>query len=139
MLDASFIAKILLEEEGSEKARRLLRDWILRDEGLVTVDLAFSEVLNALWKHAAVLGDLEPGEALEAAKDLTRVWRLLDVSMAAGLAVEALRLALEEGITAYDALYLALALKRRTSLATFDTRLAETARKRGVPVYGLEE
>jgi len=39
-------------------------------------------------------------------------------------------------LTAYDAGYLELALRQASALATFDRKLAEAARKSGVPVFG---
>jgi predicted nucleic acid-binding protein len=44
------------------------------------------------------------------------------------------RLALAHGLSAYDALYLDLALVRRCPLATADVRLAAAARRAGVEV-----
>lgn len=44
------------------------------------------------------------------------------------------RLALAHGLSAYDALYLDLALARRCPLATADVRLAVAARRAGVEV-----
>ena len=44
------------------------------------------------------------------------------------------RLALAHGLSAYDAMYLDLALARRCPLATSDIRLAAAARKAGVEV-----
>lgn len=40
------------------------------------------------------------------------------------------------GLTAYDATYLELALRRAAVLATFDRKLAEAARSAGVRVFG---
>ncbi len=42
------------------------------------------------------------------------------------------RLAIESGLSAYDAEYLHLALERGASLLTFDQQLADAARRRGV-------
>ena len=39
-------------------------------------------------------------------------------------------------LTTYDATYLELALRTRSTLATFDRKLAEAARAAGVPVFG---
>jgi predicted nucleic acid-binding protein len=39
-------------------------------------------------------------------------------------------------LTAYDATYLELALRRSAPLATFDRKLAEAARQAGVRVFG---
>ncbi len=134
VLDASFLAKVVLEEEGSAEARRLLRGWLEAGEPLHTVDLAYAELVNVLWKHAAKIGDLEAEQALEALEDLDRLWRLLDVHPSTELSRDALRLALEEGVTGYDALYLAAATRYGGPLATFDRRLAGAARRLGVPV-----
>jgi len=134
VLDASFLAKVVLEEEGSRAARRLLRGWLEAGEPLHTVDLAYAELVNVLWKHAAKIGDLEPGQALEALEDLDRLWRLLDVHPAPELARDALRIAVEENVTGYDALYLAAATRYGGPLATFDQRLAAAAHRLGVTV-----
>jgi predicted nucleic acid-binding protein len=40
------------------------------------------------------------------------------------------------GLTAYDATYLELAMRRGARLATFDRKLAEAARAAGVPLFG---
>jgi predicted nucleic acid-binding protein len=47
-----------------------------------------------------------------------------------------LALARSYGLTAYDALYLELAMRRAAVLATFDRQLAEAARAAGVRVFG---
>ncbi len=47
-----------------------------------------------------------------------------------------LALARSHGLTAYDAMYLELALRRGAPLATFDQKLAEAARKAGGRVFG---
>lgn len=44
------------------------------------------------------------------------------------------QLAIESGLTAYDAEYLHLALERGASLLTFDQQLADAARRRGVTI-----
>jgi len=47
-----------------------------------------------------------------------------------------LALARSHGLTAYDASYLELAMRRGAALATFDQKLAEAARAAGVRVFG---
>jgi len=47
-----------------------------------------------------------------------------------------LALARGHGLTAYDAMYLELALRRGVPLATFDQKLAEAARAAGGQVFG---
>jgi predicted nucleic acid-binding protein len=53
-----------------------------------------------------------------------------------GDAVQVARLALEHGLTAYDATYLALALVERLPLATLDKNLAAAAHAEKVAVLG---
>jgi predicted nucleic acid-binding protein len=48
----------------------------------------------------------------------------------------ALDLARTYGLTAYDATYLELAMRRAATLATFDRKLAAAARAAGVRVFG---
>lgn len=48
---------------------------------------------------------------------------------------DAVQLALEEGITPYDAAYLVTALVTSGALVTLDQRLTTAARARGVPLY----
>ncbi|MFY3137423.1 type II toxin-antitoxin system VapC family toxin [Achromobacter xylosoxidans] len=46
------------------------------------------------------------------------------------------QLARAHGLTAYDASYLELSIRRRACLATFDRKLADAARASGVTVFG---
>ena len=52
------------------------------------------------------------------------------------LQAEILKLGRSHQLTAYDATYLELALRKKTLLATFDRQLAEAARSAGVTVFG---
>ncbi len=135
VLDASFLVKLVLEEEGSDTARELLRLWVRSMEALVTVDLALPEALNAIWKHSSRIGDLSQEEAMESAADFLRIWDKLKVIPSVELAKKALKLALEEDITVYDALYLQLAKSAGAGLATFDGRLSDVAKEHGIETY----
>ena len=48
---------------------------------------------------------------------------------------ETMRLAFQQGLTFYDALYLELAMRRELRLATLDNGLARAARRAGVEVF----
>lgn len=50
-----------------------------------------------------------------------------------------LALARRHGLTAYDATYLELAMRRSATLATFDGKLADAARAAGVRVLGEKQ
>lgn len=135
VLDSSFLVKLVLEENDSAKARELARLWSATGDTLITLDIALPEALNAIWKHCLKIGDLTRSEALRATEDLLRVWKLLNIYSSRELAEEAFKLALEENITVYDALYIQLARSTRGSLATFDEKLSRIARKHGVATY----
>ena len=49
---------------------------------------------------------------------------------------EIFRIATSHGLTAYDATYLELAVRRRLPLATLDKKLVEAARAEGVRIFG---
>jgi len=134
ILDASAIVKLLLEESGSDLAEACVERSLEAGEEVASVDIALAEALNALWKHAAVVRDLDEGGFREAASELLSFWERLEVISTRELAPDAVKLALEEGITVHDALYLAAAARRMTKLATFDERLREAARRRSIPV-----
>ena len=127
VLGSSFIAKLVLGEEGSEEARRLTRLWANRGEVLATIDIALPEALNAIWKHCLKVGDLSREEAVSSVDDLLNLWSKLRVYSSREVAEHAFKLALEEGITVYDALYIQLAKSTRAGLATFDEKLNKVA------------
>ena len=135
VLGASFLVKLVLEENGSEEARNLARSWAGSGRVLATVDLALPEALNTIWKHSLKISDLSQDEAIDSAKDLLRAWATLKVYPSEEVAEEALKLALKEGITAYDALYIQLAKPLRANLATFDKKLSKTAIKHGIATH----
>lgn len=135
VLDASFLVKLVLDERGSEVAADLIRGWLLEGEKISTVDLALSESVNVLWKRTFLTGELSESSCLEAAEDLLALIRRMDIHSSSKFIVDALNNALKHGITVYDSLYLALALKTGADLATFDDKLREVAMKVGVRVY----
>lgn len=135
ILDASFIVKLVLQEENSSQTRGLLRKWVLEGEHFATVDLALPEALNAIWKHANGIGDISREEAIQAAEDLLKIWKKLKQYQSMSIAEEALNLALDEGITVYDALYLQLAKTGGGKLAAYDREMRKIAKKHGIMTY----
>jgi len=134
ILDASFIVKLILEEEGSEVAEKLFREWIKRGEHIITVDIALSETSNALWKHYVLLRDISLDIFQEAINDLLELWNKLSVISTHEIMREALEVAIREGITIYDSLYIAVAQYYTGALATFDTKQREKATRLGLKV-----
>jgi len=135
ILDASFIVKLFVEEQGSDLAEACLSKLLELGEEISTVDIALAETLNALWKHCTMIRDLEEGDFREAVSDLLNFWLKLEVISTQDLALDAAQLALENRITVYDALYIVATIRQKAGLATFDKRLREEAERHMIPVY----
>lgn len=94
-----------------------------RVAGASTIPLARFEVGNAIWKDVHLLGLYsaeDAGRLLEVILGLIGLMEVVEPDY--GLA---LRVAVERGITFYDASYVAAALERRTRLVTEDEGLRE--------------
>ena len=106
VVDASVIAAAFFPEPHSMEANALL------DSGssLFAPDLVYAEVANVIWKRHA-RGEIDDKDAVDLLSDATR-------SFAGNYAVkttgqDALELAIRTGRTAYDCLYLALAVQTK--------------------------
>lgn len=51
VVDSSVIAKWILPEADSDQARRLITEVAMAGEHLFVLDLALTEVTNAIWKR----------------------------------------------------------------------------------------
>jgi len=102
-----------------------------------TLSLAFYEVGNAIWRQVYLKKSLtreEGGKALATLVEVVR--RMGEVSVEEGPAV--LDIAVEEGVTYYDASYICAAVKNGLTLVTDDDRLCSVARKYVETVTSIE-
>ncbi len=90
-------------------------------------DLFFAECANVLWKYVRRHG-YDAATALRNLADLVSLGLL--VTPASALVATAFPLAVEEAITVYDALYVALADRLGCALLTADERLVDRVRER---------
>ncbi len=127
VLDASALAKLVLEEEQSQIARELVAKAAKSGEKLAAPDIALAEVLNTLWKHHQLLHDLSEESYWEAIEDLLSIWDRIQVYSTRELAKEASSIAAKLRQTIYDSLYLSLAKKLGAELMTFDRLLRKAA------------
>ena len=125
VLDASFIVKLVVNEECSEEALKLYQKFTVAAEELHIPCIAFSEVVNAIWKHYVLLKDLDRSEAEESLKLLQELSKVLIIHDVAPLLREAFDIAAALRVSVYDSIYLALARKLRQPLYTFDKTLRE--------------
>lgn len=118
--------KWFVEEEHSDRALRLRDDHVEQRVRVVIPSLAGYEVLNAL-RYSGSFG----------VEDLVEVSRALDgyqfmeVGMSGRCAEEAVRIALDYGVTVYDAAYLAIGKLRGLEVYTADDELLRKVEKLG--------
>jgi predicted nucleic acid-binding protein len=132
VLDASVALAWAFEDEAEGYADATLE--ALSDVGALVPDLWGYEVVNAL-----VVGERrERIMPAESARFVTLL-RSLPIEVEAlpfGGLSELASLAREYRLTAYDAAYLGVAIRRGIPLATQDRALREAARRSGVVVFG---
>ena len=131
VVDSSALAKYLLREEGWEGVEE-----ILGNREALSLELAVKEVLNAIWKHAVLLGSITESIAFEKYRALKMLLEneVIVLEPQDRYLDEALRIALGHSITFYDALFIAQARVREATLLTSDGFQSSVAEGLGVPV-----
>jgi len=120
VLDASVALALVLIEPWSARAEHVMDSLAAGTARLATPLLFDLECASGLVK-AVRRRRLDPARALNDLLDLLNL--PVERLKASGVEVEALLLALEYGISAYDAIYVALAAEERLPLVTADRRL----------------
>jgi len=126
VIDASALSAYLLREEGFEEIKKFIV------EGVVSVGLVVKEVANAIllaYRRGRIKLE-EAGRVFEALNSLLNVNVKIEGQEA--LLREAFDIALKHEATIYDALYIALARKRKVELISRDERQVKVAREVGV-------
>jgi len=118
VLDASVILKWFLEEEDSSVALRLRQYYISGASKLALPDLILYEVGNAL-RYDKKFSRSAASEAILSLVDLGIDIIVPTVSLIEG----ALKVAYENKVTVYDAVYVSLAQEMSYNLITADTKL----------------
>ena len=119
VVDASVVLKWFVPEIHGDAARRLLA----ATHQFLSPDLLFPEVGNAIWKKVR-RGELTAEEGRQLAADISSV--AVETVSTRGLMIDAHVLAVTTGLTAYEAMYLALAIRLETALVTADDKLSRT-------------
>jgi len=127
VLDSSYALALALPDEAPPASS----DEVLA-QGLIAPHIFPLEVANASL-NSVRRRRYAPEDALRVCDVIERLGIETVEAPVVGAAYH-LRLALAHGLTAYDVMYLDLALTRRCALATCDTALAAAARKAGVLV-----
>lgn len=105
---------------GEKKIDKLLGEW--------TLNLAFYELGNAVWKQVHVHKTITGDEANTVLDPLIEVFRKLKKPEAED-ALEILKIALKESLTYYDASYIHAAMENGLTLVTDDEQLNKVSKK----------
>ncbi|NJE06136.1 PIN domain-containing protein [Thermococcus sp. M36] len=135
VIDTSAFAKFLLREEGWKKVVPHLKP----EKEPVTVELLLVETANVLWKHALKMKTVEEERAerlFEGVMELVGSGAL-KVEENARYLGEAFRIALEKGITVYDAIFIAQVMVLNATLITCDEKQGRVAKELGLDVVLL--
>jgi len=119
-VDASVITKWFVDETYSEQARKLRDDYIDLNVRLVVPRFARYEVLNAL-KYSGAFGTKELIDVAMILED----YQFIEVPLDGRYAEETIRISVENGVTVYDASYVAVGKVRGIDVFTADERLLE--------------
>jgi predicted nucleic acid-binding protein len=119
VVDASVVIKWFLPEIHSDAARRLLS----APHEYFSPDLLFPEVGNVIWKKVR-RGELTAEQGERLAVDVSTI--AVETVPTRGLLVAAHALAAATGLTVYDCMYLALAVRFKTEMITADDRVGRT-------------
>lgn len=125
ILDSNIIIKLVINEGDLKQTKTQIQTALKKGYTLYTVDLALSECLNVIWKHAKLLHDIEDYTPI--VQDLLTIYDTLTIIPARALAEEAIKIATTKNTTIYDALYIALAQQQNGALFTADKKLATIA------------
>lgn len=117
VVDASVIVKLFFEEDHSQSAERI----VASAGELLAPDLIWAEAASVIWKRHRN-GEISPEDAAAIAAQIAAL--PLTIHGSGDLIADALDLAMQTGRTVYDCLYLVLAVKTKSLLATGDKRLA---------------
>lgn len=118
VVDASVIIKWYVPEDDFAAARALRAPRVQ----LAAPDLLFVELSNILWKIVR-RGDLKPARAIEIIEVIALSPFVTYTNQS--LARDALDLAAATGVSAYDASYVALAMRLNVQCITADQRLVQ--------------
>ncbi len=133
IIDASVYAPLIITygKDLIEKLRKIKS---------IILDLTLYEVCNVFWKEHTKLHKISEEEAIIACKAAKALSRYVTLYSVADLdTAEAMKIAIENNITFYDASYIALAHKLKTSIASEDHDILTVAPRYNIRVIRLNE
>jgi predicted nucleic acid-binding protein len=133
VLDASAAIALLRNEPEAQEVGRILEVWTGQGATIIVPDQFWLEVVNSLTRRHRWTGDA----VLRAIHELDQ-FQIRSGGFDRPLLIETLATVERYGLTAYDGLYLALAIAEDASLVTLDAALAKAAGTRAIAVHGRQ-
>jgi predicted nucleic acid-binding protein len=114
----------MIVADSSYVVEGILRDAsLLENEVIIAPDLALYEIINTLWKHEVLIGDLGDSPArIHILLELVSTEIIQLVRPDEKLIDDAYRLSVKHKAPFYDTIFVALALQLGLELKTFDER-----------------
>lgn len=121
----------MIVADTSYVVEAILRDASLfEDETIVTPDLTLYEIVNVLWKHETLIGDLKGSSVyLGLILELVLTGTIQLVRPDEKLITDAYRLLTKHKASIYDTIFVALALELDLELKTFDNKQTDILSK----------
>ncbi len=139
VVDASVVIKIFLQEDLSEEVQQIIDDIYLdttESATLLVPDLFFVECANILRSKVRFDG-YPPQTAVHAMRYLRAL--AFPTTSTAELVEDALSIAFIHDLTAYDAVYVALAAQKGIPLLTADARLVQKLQGSRYDLISIED
>lgn len=131
VIDASALTAVMLKED-------CWRGILELSDIFVSLDFSLLETANAI-RTAQVKGRIDREQSLKAIEILMEFASSnMILKPSNEIVSESFRIAIEEGITVYDASYILLAKREGLPLLTLDRKQLYTALKLGVPVKTMQ-
>jgi predicted nucleic acid-binding protein len=136
VLDASVALQWIVKQQSVAQADELFLAGYSGQIKLHVPALWFWECSNALQKYAQA-GWLDAADLPEHLRMLRYPQPLTDALPDAKRQSQWIELAMQHNLTAYDASYLELAIRRKAPLATLDRKLRQAAQDKHIPLIDL--
>ncbi len=118
----------LIEQASHDKVYRVMRGTLERGAKLLTADLAYVEVANALWRACTLRGLIDEEAVYESLNSLYGL-PLESIRHEGGLINRAMDISLESGLSIYDSIYVSVTEREKAAIFTMDEKQRKIAEK----------
>ncbi len=134
VVDSSVFTSIIVKDEFYHRARMFFK--LNKKTELITVDQAFIETANALWKHVYLFKRIPMDRYPTLRKMIIPLITnsVVKIYKSRDLLEDATDFAIDYGITVYDAVFVILALNNECKVASFNGKLREALKMKNLDV-----